>query len=90
MTLTQFLGIMVIIISNVCSGKHGSFKYEKITNIFGFIGVISLFLTILGSLIGFIHSYREYLLDLTYFCLTAAFSRDWEKWAFECKSFFKK
>lgn len=91
MTITEFFGIIIIIISNIYGGDHLSSRYEKTTAFFGYVGLITLLMATFGSTVSnFIFSYRDLLLSLMYFCLTAVFSRYWEKLAHKIKYFFLK
>jgi hypothetical protein len=91
MTITEFFGIIIIIISNVWGGDHASPQYEKTTALFGITGTIALCMASFGSILSnFIFAYKDILFSLSFFCLSAAFSRDWEKLAHKIKELFSK
>ncbi len=85
----DFTGILipsiVILIANIFSDKHGSYRYECVTAIFGWTVVLSFALYIFVTLILLFHSFswiqncKQPLLTIFYFCIITALSRDYEK-----------
>ena len=67
----------IIMFANVFGGEHNTYRYEKMTALFGWVAGISILLSFMLPLLG--DNLRGYLLQIGMFSMITAVSRDYEK-----------
>lgn len=76
---------LIIFVTNVFSGTHGSIQYEKMTAIFGWCAGISLsalfivYVLLIPFPLPWLSYSKNLLAEIFYFSLLTALSRDYEK-----------
>lgn len=79
--MNYLIPMIVIIISNVWGGEHGTPQHKKMTNYFGIIGAITLIIWFILLIFSF--TAIKILMTISIFCLVTAISRDYQsllKW----------
>jgi hypothetical protein len=77
--LEQIVPAVIILVANLMSGPHTSFRWETVTAIFGWTAAASMIALIATSILLGHTAATSYLLQLTGFSLLTALSRDYEK-----------
>jgi uncharacterized membrane protein YuzA (DUF378 family) len=76
---TQIIPAVIVVVANLFSGKHGSFRWETVTAIFGWTAIISLIAFFVVSIFQVGSFLKDYLLQIFGFCLLTTLSRDYER-----------
>lgn len=76
---SQIVPALVILVSNLLSGKHSSLRWEYVTAIFGWGAGLGLGVFLVVVIVFPDSSAKLYLGQLAAFCLITALSRDYEK-----------
>jgi len=76
---TQIVPAVIVLIANLLSGKHGSIRWETVTAIFGWTAGLSLILFLVLSVFLPEHVAKNYILQISGFCLLTALARDYER-----------
>jgi len=76
---TQVVPVVIVLIANLLSGKHGSLRWETVTAIFGWATAVSLIFFLVLSMVSPEHAAKDYFLQISGFCLLTALARDYER-----------
>jgi len=80
MTLSsQIIPAIVLLAANLMSGKHGSFRWEAVTAVFGWTAAVSLMAFMASLYIAPNSAAKGYLFQIAAFCLLTALARDYER-----------
>jgi hypothetical protein len=75
----QIVPALVLLASNLMSGRHGSPRYEGWTAVFGWITAATFLAAVVVTAVAPQSLIKAYLYQISGFCLLTALSRDYEK-----------
>ncbi len=76
---SQIVPSVITLIANLLSGEHGSSRWETVTSIFGLTATLSFIGLIIVQVIVPNNTIKNYLIQVSWFSLLTALSRDYER-----------
>ena len=77
--LSQIVPAVVVLVANLLSGRHASLRWETVTAVFGWAVCVSTVAALFVTIFVHDHWIRDYLWQISGFCLLTVLSRDYEK-----------
>ena len=76
---SQVVPAIVLLIANLMSGHHSKLRWEVVTAIFGWTGLIGLLIFVVVLIVWPDSDALDYLIQIAAFCLITALARDYER-----------
>ncbi len=76
---SQIVPSVITLITNLLSGKHGSSRWETVTFIFGLTATLSFIGLIIVQILVPNNTIKNYLIQVSWFSMLTALSRDYER-----------